>query len=443
MNRPRPWGSGVRGRGVRAVAAGPLLVLALASGIEAQERMISCPAPEGLVGALQHPAAAVRYLADDRLGGRLSGTIGERCAAGYIEREFRRIGLAPGGIEGGYLQPVPLRSALNPHAPEGVGMNVVGVLEGSDPDLRAEAIVIGAHHDHLGRGDLFGSLAGPDDPLAGQVHNGADDNASGVGVLLAAAERLAGGPRPARTIVFVTFSGEESGLLGSALFAAEPTASVERMVAMVNLDMVGRLERDPLIVNGTGTAEEWNEILDVLEGQTGIPLARSSDGFGPSDHTSFYARDVPVLHLFTNVHGEYHHPADDFERVDFEGMERITELVLGIVREVDARTIPIVHLAGAGAPPSTEGGYGAYLGTVPDFAPVDFGVRLSGVSGGSPAERVGMRPGDILVRLGDIEIADLYALTDALREIPPGTEVEAVFLRDGEEQRVRVTLEAR
>ena len=302
--------------------------------------------------------------------------------------------------------------------------------------------MLGAHHDHLGHGEIFGSLAGPEDG-DDDIHNGADDNASGVGALLAVAEAMAVSP-PARSVVFVTFSGEEFGLLGSARYAQEPALPLDRTVAMLNVDMIGRLGSDPLIVNGTGTAEEWDPILDSLEASLGIALARSPDGFGPSDHTSFYAREVPVLHFFTNVHGEYHRPSDEWELLDQEGLDRVTGLVAGVLQIVANGAVAPTYVAGAGTPPEEQtGGYGAYLGTVPDFAPVDFGVRLSGVSGGSPAEEAGLQAGDILIRLGSFEIADLYVLTDALQALEPGTEVQATLLRDGQEIGVQVTLRER
>jgi hypothetical protein len=401
----------------------------------------SCPVAGPLVGDFAQPMAAVRYLADDALEGRLSGAPGEHCAADYIAAEFERIGLTPAGPGGSFLQPIELQSAVAAHAPAGTGSNVVAVLEGSDPALRSEYVVLGAHHDHLGHGEVFGSLAGPED-AGDDIHNGADDNASGVGALLAVAEALAADP-PARSVIFITFSGEEFGLLGSAHYLRSEQ-SPANIVAMVNLDMVGRLGDQPLIVNGTGTAEEWGAILDSLESTTGIPLARSPDGYGPSDHTSFYAQDIPVLHFFTNVHGEYHRPSDEWELVDAEGLERVAGLVEGVIRSVGDRPSPIVHIAGAGTPPGQQaGGYGAYLGTVPDFAPVDFGVRLSGVSGGSPAEEAGFRAGDVLIRLGTFEVGDLYALTEALQSLQPGDQVDAVLLRDGVEMTVPVTLRQR
>jgi hypothetical protein len=402
----------------------------------------SCPAPAPIIGDFHEPMAAVRYLADDALEGRLSGTPGERCAADYIASEFARIGLRPAGDAGGYLQAVGLQSIVNPHAPGGTGTNVIGILEGSDPALRDQYVVLGAHHDHLGHGEIYGSLAGPED-AGDDIHNGADDNASGVGALIEVAEALSADP-PARSVLFITFTGEEWGLLGSAFFVEHPSVPLDRIDAMLNMDMVGRLGDQSLIVNGTGTAEEWDAILDSIEPRYGIPLARSTEGYGPSDHTSFYAKGISVLHFFTNVHEDYHRPSDEWPLIDQPGLARVADLVEGVVRAVADRPDRLVYLAGAGTPPEEEtGGYGAYLGTIPDFAPVDFGVKLSGVSAGGPAEAAGMRGGDILIQLGDFEISDLYALTDALNAIPVGTEVEATFLRDGERMTVSVTLRER
>jgi len=424
--------SGIRRRSpVAAVLAWVVVLSAWVAAAEAgAQQAAACPNPERFVAGLEHPMAAVRYLADDALEGRLSGTPGERCAAQYIAAEFARIGLVP-GFEADYLQPVALQSAVNPHLPGGRGYNVVGILQGSDASLRGEAVIIGAHHDHLGLGEVIGSLAPADSQPS--IHNGADDNASGVGALLAVADALARGPRPARSVVFVTFTGEELGLLGSAFYAANPALPLAGTVAMLNMDMVGRLESDPLIINGTGTAREWNAILDVMESRHGIPMSRSPEGYGPSDHTSFYARGVPVLHFFTNVHGQYHHPGDDWSLIDSEGLTRLAAMITDIARELADRPLPLTHLAGAGAPPEPRlGADRAYLGSIPDFAPVEYGVRLSGVTGGSPADVSGLRAGDIVIRLGDFDVGDLYALTAALEGLQPGDTVDAVVLREGE-----------
>lgn len=398
----------------------------------------ACPAPEALEGEADGPMRVVRYLSADALEGRLAGSPAERCAADYIEDRMRALGLEP-AAPAGFAQPVALASSINPHAPRGTGHNIVGVLPGrAAPE--GGYVIVGAHYDHLGRGG-FGSLS--EDTLD-TIHNGADDNASGVAALLEAARLLSAGEPLAVPVVFVAFTGEEFGLLGSAEYVRASPFPLEAARAMINLDMVGRLEGDPLIVSGTGTAAEWPELLERRAAEAGIELVMEPEGYGPSDHTSFYTRDVPVLHLFTNVHAEYHRPTDDWQRIDDDGLERIAGLVAALVRDVAGRSGALTLVRGAGEPPARGGGgYGAYLGSVPDFAPVDYGVRLSGVSDDSPAEKAGLRAGDILVRLGEHDIADLYALTDALRAHDPGDVVEVVVVRADERIPFSVTLGAR
>jgi hypothetical protein len=291
-----------------------------------------------------------------------------------------------------------------------------------------EIVIVGAHYDHLGRGP-FGSL----EPDANEIHNGADDNASGVAALLETADRLVHRQPPARSVLFIAFTGEEFGLLGSAYYAREPTIPLERTVAMLNLDMVGRLGSGQLIVYGVDTAAEWEELVSETAAELGLEVAFNGSGYGPSDHTSFYSQDIPVLHFFTNVHSEYHKPSDDWELIDVEGLFSVSALVAAIAERVAERPTRLTLQRTEAPPPAREGGYGAYLGTVPDFAPVDFGVRLSGVSAGSPAEQAGMQKGDVLIRFDGEEIEDLYAFTDALRSHAPGDTVEVVVLREGEE----------
>lgn len=395
----------------------------------------ACPAPSEITGGEGQPRATVRYLADDALEGRLAGSEGARCAALYIAGLFRAAGLEPAGGDG-YLQEVPLRSATNPHAPTGTGVNVVGVLEGSDPAMAGQALVIGAHFDHLGRGP-FGSAA---PQLAGQIHNGADDNASGVAALVLVARRLAEGPRPRRSVVFVAFTGEEEGLLGSGWYVQHPAVALDSTVAMLNMDMVGRLGDDPLIVYGVGTSPSWRGMVEAADERSGLELTSQEAGYGPSDQTSFYGRGIPVLHFFTNLHGDYHRPTDDWQLIDFEGIEAVAGLVGDIASRVADAPERLAVVEGVGAPPADSGegrGYGAYLGTVPDFTYTEAGVRLGGVTRGSPADRAGLEAGDVLVGFDGREVADLYGFTDALRAHAPGDTVRLAVERDG--TRVEVT----
>jgi len=418
-----------------------LMVLATAASVTPADAQ-TCPAPGPIVAGRSLPMSAVRYLSDDALTGRQAGSAGERCAGDFIAAEFERLGLTPGGTDGTFFQSLPLQSAINPHAPGGTGRNVIATLAGSDPALRGERVVIGAHYDHLGEG-MAGSLA----PGEQAIHNGADDNASGVAAMLWAAERLVAGPRPARSVTFIAFTGEESGLLGSAHYVANPGAASGPMVAMINLDMVGRLGAGPLIVYGVDTAAEWNALLTPAAERAGVAVATRGEGYGPSDHTSFYLKDVPVLHFFTNTHADYHKPSDDWERIDAAGLEKVAAIVTDIARAAAVRRPALTLQRGAGQPPraatATSGGYGAYLGSVPDFAPVPRGVKLSGVTAGSPAATAGIIAGDIVLGIGAHEVADLQAMTDALRVHKPGEAVDVRILRSDTALTLRVTLGSR
>jgi hypothetical protein len=412
-----------------------LAAAALASPAAAQ----ACPDAAALTRGMRAPLSHVRYLADDALQGRLAGSPSERCAGDYIAAEFRRLGLEPAGDSGTYFQSLPLASAVNPHATGGTGRNVVAVLRGADPARAGEAVIVGAHYDHLGHGGSF-SLATGDS----SIHNGADDNASGVAGMLEAARRLASGPRPARSIVFIAFTGEESGLLGSSFYAGHPSVPLDRTRAMLNLDMVGRLGAGPLIVYGTDTADEWRTMVDSAAATEGVQVRGGGDGFGASDQTSFYARGLPVLHFFTNVHADYHRPGDDWEKIDAPGLERVGAIVARVASSVAGRSGALTfHRAAAPAPAASGSGYGAYLGSIPDFTPVSDGVKLTGVREGSPAEKAGIRAGDVIVRMGEMDVRDLQGLTNALRAHRPGDTVPIVVLRDGQRITVTATLSTR
>ena len=321
--------------------------------------------------------------------------------------------------------------------------NVVAVIPGSDPALAGEYVVVGAHFDHLGWGGE-GSLA----PDAREVHNGADDNASGTAGMLEIARRLATGPRPARSVLFIAFTGEEKGLWGSAHFVAEPTIDLGKAVAMLNLDMVGRLTENTVTVFGTGTALEWEQVVNAASARLAQPLklAFSPDGYGPSDHASFTAAGVPVLHFFTNTHVDYHRPTDDWDKIDGEGIARIAELGADVAGSLAGRggtvAVAITPVRQERPPAPTGGeasrGYGPYFGTIPDMTPRDFGLRITGVREGSPAEKAGLRGGDVIVEFDGKPVEDIYAYTYALRDKKPGDVVRVVVEREG----TRITMTA-
>jgi peptidase M28-like protein/PDZ domain-containing protein len=387
--------------------------------------------------------ADVRYLADDRLTGRKLGTPGADSAAQYIAERFRRIGLQPGPsgwFQGFTVDPSAPAAAHAGLANGAAGRNVVAVLIGHDRQLRNEVIIVGAHYDHLGTGG-FGSLA-PDS--TGRVHNGADDNASGIAAILAMAKRLKE-HRPARTVVFIAFSGEEEGLLGSAYYVKHPLYPMDRTIAMLNFDMVGRLRSDRLIVYGSATALEWPRLLDSLNAGYRFDLKASGDGYGPSDHASFYAQRRPVLHFFTDLHEDYHRPSDDAATIFTPGIARVANYAADIVRVVGDRPGPLTFVdlpppqPAAGTMPAVTPGYGAYLGSIPDMSESPGGVRITGVRAGSPAEAAGLKGGDIIVRMGDADVPDLQAMTDVLRSHVPGDTVDIVYLRDGQRITAKVT----
>lgn len=306
--------------------------------------------------------------------------------------------------------------------------NVAGRLPGRDPRAE-ELIVVGAHYDHLGLGGP-GSLA----PDVEAPHNGADDNASGTAVLLGLAQYFAEHPerRPARSLVFVAFAAEEMGLLGSDYFVTHAPFPLERVQAMVNFDMVGRLRDGKLQVFGSETAEEFPALLDTLDARSELSLTYIGDGYGPSDQTSFYARKIPVLHLFTGTHSEYHRPEDDWQLINAAGMAQVAELAIDLIRELGARSGEL-HLVEQERPQAGGGGYGPYLGTIPDFGEVEGGgLRLSGVRAGSPAELGGLQAGDVVIEFGGKEVLNIYDYTYALREHIPGDTVMIKVRRDGD-----------
>ncbi|HVF60977.1 MAG TPA: M28 family peptidase [Thermoanaerobaculia bacterium] len=307
-------------------------------------------------------------------------------------------------------------------------VNVVGVLRGRE---RAAPVLVGAHYDHLGLGGP-GSL----EPEAKEPHNGADDNASGTAGLLEIARLLAGRRGElGRDVWFVAFSGEERGVLGSTAFVRRPPAGLapDALVAMLNLDMVGRLRGDKLTILGGESADEWPALVPPVCEKAGLACSLSGDGYGPSDHTPFYAAGVPILHFFTGTHPDYHRPSDDAERVNAAGGARVAAVVADVAAELSRRPAALTYRATPSPPPQGDvRSYGASLGTVPDYAGDGRpGVLLAGVRPGSPAETGGLRRGDLLVELRGSPIQTIHDLMFVLRAAKPGEKATAVVERDG------------
>lgn len=321
--------------------------------------------------------------------------------------------------------------------------NVAALLPGSDPKLRNEYVIVGAHYDHLGFGGE-GSLA----PDSRDIHNGADDNASGTSAVIEIARILSEGPRPERSVLFLTFTGEERGLWGSTYFVGNPTVALDDVVAMLNLDMVGRVVDDAVTVFGFATAQEWDTVVDDANASLANPLAvaKAPDGFGPSDHAAFHGEGLPVLHFFSNTHEDYHRPSDDWQKINVDGIDRVSHLTAAVTRSLASPGVTLTATpqerpsAATQGASSSSGGYGPYLGTIPDMTPRDSGLRLTGVREGSPAEEGGLRAGDVVVEFAGRAITDIYAYTYALQDHAPGDEVEIVVDRDGERVTFTVTL---
>ena len=313
------------------------------------------------------------------------------------------------------------------------------------PGQTDQYVIIGAHYDHLGRGNVD-SLA---PSQIGQIHPGADDNASGTAGVLELARLLA--PQRGklkRSILFIDFAGEELGLLGSAEWVKEPTRPLSKAVAMINMDMIGRIKDDKVYIGGIGTGSTFKSVLEQAEREAPFKVESSPGGYSSSDHTSFVTKKIPVLFFFSGLHSDYHKPSDTWDKINADAAVRLLTLVSGVTEQLAAAPDrpefkAVKEETPAGASSSGGGGYGPYFGSIPDFGQIENGVKFSDVKPGSPAEKSGLKAGDILVRFGDKPIKNLYDFTDALRRSKVGDVVEVQVLRDGKPVTATVTLEQR
>jgi hypothetical protein len=315
--------------------------------------------------------------------------------------------------------------------------NVIGVVEGTGP-LANETVVVGAHYDHVGRGGN-GSLA----PGSSEIHNGADDNASGTVSLLELARRIANRPEKLpRRVVFIAFTAEEVGLIGSARYTREPVFPLENTVAMFNLDMVGRMTDNKLTVFGSKTAKHFEESLGKYGSELQLELSLKPEGFGPSDHSSFYAKKIPVLHFFTGTHSDYHRPGDDWEKINLEGTAKIVDLTEKLIVETAQRETRPEYVEVPGSAQITERrGSRPYFGSIPDFGGNKPGYALGGVVGGGPAEKAGLKSGDNIIQIGPHKIANLDDFDAALRKFAAGDTVDVTVERGNDKVTVKVLLD--
>lgn len=380
----------------------------------------------------------VYALADDSFKGRQTGAEGEMQAAAYIMKRFKEVGLTPKGVSGEFTQTFTFKPKTDPHkeaefiamAEDGsiTGTNVLGYID----NKAATTVVIGAHYDHLGMGGE-GSLHREGDA----IHNGADDNASGVAVMIDLAQDLKKSNATQNNYLFIAFSGEEMGLLGSNYFVKNPTIDTKKVSYMINMDMVGRLNEEKTVaVYGVGSSPLFKQTLFANNDQ-GLQVNEHESGVGPSDHTSFYLVDIPVLHFFTGQHEDYHKPGDDAEKLNYGGMELISNYIFNVVTDLDD--------AGKLAFKKTKNEseevprFKVGLGVVPDYLYSGEGMRIDGISEDRPAQKAGLQKGDIVIKLGDLETIDMMGYMKALATYEEGQSTTVTVLREGKEVTAEVT----
>ena len=377
----------------------------------------------------------VAFLADDKLEGRQTGTQGEAKASEYLISRFKEIGLQTKGTKD-FLQPFSFKPKTDPHKEVEFTKNADSTITGNNVmgyiDNNAETtIVIGAHYDHLGYGGE-GSLYREKEKA---IHNGADDNASGVAVLLNLADRLKVKNSKAEikdnnNYLFIAFSGEEMGLLGSNYFSKNPTIDAQSINYMINMDMVGRMKADStLAVYGVGTSPMFKQTLKANNEK--FKLIENESGVGPSDHTSFYLIDIPVLHFFTGQHEDYHKPSDDSDKLNYEGMNLISDYIFDIISDLDDNGELVFRKTKNESEETPRFKVG--LGVVPDYLYDGKGMRIDGTREDTPAHNAGIQKGDVVVKLGDSTVTDMMSYMRALSVFDKGDEADITIIR-GEEK---------
>ena len=381
----------------------------------------------------------ISYLASEALKGRLTGSEGEQKAADYLSTQFKSLGLKP--YEGkNYIQKfdykvrLNTKDSINDNSIANTGRNVIAYLDNKS----SKTIVIGAHYDHLGLNEHNNSTKANS---KGEIHNGADDNASGVSGVLELARMFSKNKTTEKVnYIFALFSGEEDGLIGSKHMAETLKAKYPNVVAMINMDMIGRLSpKKDLIVGGIGTATEFKVLVEKNK-PAGYNITLEESGVGPTDHTSFYLKDISVLNFFTGTHSDYHKPSDDEDKINYTGVTNIVDYVFRIANDV-ADLDKVTFTKTKNNAGKTRPKYKVTMGIMPDYAEHGDGLHVDGVTENRPAQIAGIKEGDIITKIGTSEIKEVYSYMDALTKITPGDELDVVFIRDGETKTVKVKFE--
>ena len=389
----------------------------------------ACQEPQQAEVRVADLKAHIGFFTSEELEGREAGKRGGHLAASYIENQFRRLGLKPLGENGAYRLPFALR--------KDTAYNVVGVLQGTDPELSKKYIAIGGHHDHAGLGSSMSGAMG----FPYEIHNGADDNASGASGVLELAEYYTAHPSK-HSMIFMTFSAEERGLLGSKHLVKSGILPNDDILFMINLDMIGRLTDDKLFVGGLGTAAELHDRLDPIFEASKLKLELDDRGEAPSDNTSFFHAGIPALFFFTNIHEDYHMPSDDADRINYVGEVKVLNLAQEVIAKLDSESsLTFKDHGGMGMPKdfndrmmkhyrsisqrkSMKGKLGVTAGDV-----VGNGLLVASVRDGSAADAAGMEDGDILLSINERNTVDMMQLRRALAGGLKGDEVNITVLR--------------
>ncbi|NJK86923.1 MAG: M20/M25/M40 family metallo-hydrolase [Bacteroidales bacterium] len=382
---------------------------------------------------IDHLKKHIHFLASNKLEGRSPGTEGEKLAYEYIQQQFIEAGLIAKG-DSGFFQPFEYEKRVNPHDTikrekiEKKGINVVGFLDNGAPTT----IVIGAHYDHLGYG------RSPKKHSRKYIHNGADDNASGTAGVLELAQYFGrNNKKENNNLLFICFSAEEDGLIGSKYFTAHPTIDLTQVNFMFNMDMIGRFDNTSkkLMVNGIGTSPGYAGIFTSTQNIT--PVTDSS-GSGASDHTSFYQKNIPVIHFFTGQHKDYHKPTDDANKINYEGLQLVLQYIATKVEDLD--NADKLSFTPTKQKDRQRSEFRVTLGIMPDYTYTGKGLRVDAVTDGKPAQNAGMKNGDIIQAINDQPVNDIYAYMQQLSKLEKGNTIKVSVLRKNDLLNLNVKL---